>query len=131
MSDFRFPKAQRICNKNDIGLLFGKAASVRGGSVILRYTFRESINNESAQQVLIVVPKKRVRKAVDRNRIKRQLREIYRLNKESFKIEKLTGKTLLIACIYAGNPKAEYVDLEKNFLKAKEKMQIDLGTNID
>jgi len=131
MSNFRFPKAQRICNKNDIGLLFGKAESVRQGSIILRCIFRESVNHEDLQQVLIVVPKKKVRKAVDRNRIKRQLREIYRLNQEVFKIENPKGKTLLMACIYAGNPVANYHDLEKNYLKAKEKMQKELIGNVD
>ena len=131
MSNFRFPKAQRICNKNDIDLLFGKAESVRKASIILRYIFRESVNDESLQQVLIVVPKKRVRKAVDRNKIKRQLREIYRLNQETFKVENPIGKTLLVACIYVGQPEANYQDLEKNYLNAKEKMKNEAVRNVD
>lgn len=131
MSNFRFPKAQRICNKNDIELLFGKAESVRNGPIILRYVFRENVNYEALQQVLMVVPKKRVRKAVDRNRIKRQLREIYRLNQEAFKVENPEGKTLLMACIYAGPVEANYHKLEKNYLNAKEKMKNDFSGNVD
>lgn len=131
MSNFRFPKADRICNKNDIELLFGKSESVRKGSIILRYIFRGSVNNESLQQILIVVPKKRVRKAVDRNRIKRQLREIYRLNQEFFKVENPMGKTLLVACIYAGQPEANYHELEKNYLNAKERLKMELTGNTD
>ena len=131
MSNFRFPKAQRICNKKDIELLFGKAESVRNGAIILRYIFRESGNNESRQQVLIVVPKKRVRKAVDRNRIKRQIREIYRLNQEAFKVDNPTGKTLLMACIYVGQVEADYHELEKNYLNAKEKLKKELAGNVD
>lgn len=131
MSKFRFQKVQRICNKNDIELLFGKAESVRNGSIILRYVFRESVNNESVQQVLIVVPKKRVRKAVDRNKIKRQLRELYRLNQEAFKVENPTGKTLLVACIYAGRPETNYHELEKNYLNAKEKVINNLAGKPD
>ena len=131
MSNFRFPKSQRICNKKDIELLFGKAESVRKGAIILRSIFRESAKNESLQQVLIVVPKKRVRKAVDRNRIKRQIREIYRLNQEAFKVENPTGKTLLIACIYVGQVDSDYHELEKNYLNAKEKLKKELAGNTD
>ena len=101
------------------------------GSIILRYIFRESVNNESINQVLIVVPKKRVRKAVDRNKIKRQLREIYRLNQEAFKVENPIRKTLLMACIYAGPVEANYQELEKNYLNAKEKMKKELAGKTD
>ena len=112
-------------------MLFGKAESVRNGAIILRYIFRESGNNESRQQVLIVVPKKRVRKAVDRNRIKRQIREIYRLNQQAFKVDNPTGKTLLMACIYVGQVEADYHELEKNYLNAKEKLKKELAGNVD
>src|SRR5690554_3315158 len=122
MAQFRFPKAQRICNKKDIDLLFSNAQSVRQGSIMLRYAFRESHSDEAQQQILIVVPKKRVRSAVNRNKIKRQLREIYRLNKEVLKTADPKGKTLLMACIYTGNEKTGYHELEKHFRQAMEKI---------
>jgi len=131
MSTFRFPKSERICNKSDIELLFSKSASLRKGSVILRFAFRESLAGESHRQVLIVVPKKRVKRAVDRNKLKRQLREIYRLNKLP-EIEYGEGqdRTLLIALIYSGQPKAEYPVLEKQFNQAMAKMRSEIAEGL-
>lgn len=127
MSGFTFPKSERICNKHDIELLFEQGASVRDGSIVLRYLFRESAENELAQKVLVVVPKKRVRRAVDRNKLKRQIREIYRLNKINQQIEVTAGKALLIAIIYSGKPEAEYRQLETNYLLAKAKIKKELA----
>lgn len=127
MSVFSFPKSERIVNKHDIELLFENGLSVRDGIIVLRYVFRESAENELTQKILVVVPKKRVRKAVDRNKLKRQIREIYRLNKGNQKIEVTAGKTLLTAIIYSGKPEAEYSDLESNYLQAKKKMNKELA----
>lgn len=129
MSTFRFPKSERICNKGDIDFLFGKSKSLRKGSIILRFAFRESIENEPREKVLIVVPKKRVKRAVDRNKLKRQLREIYRLNRTPENESEINqNRTLLIALIYSGEPKAEYSILEKQFNQAMAKMWIELNT---
>lgn len=124
MSAFSFPKSERICNKHDIDLLFSNAAgAVREGSLALRYAFRESEINEVSQKVLIVVPKKRVKKAVDRNRLKRQIRELYRLNKNERQVDLISQKTLLIAIIYIGKPEAEYRELEKFYRPAWAKIK--------
>ncbi len=131
MSKFSFPKSERICNKHDIDLLFEKAGSVRRENILVRFTFRESKGNEPLQLVLIVVPKKRVRLAVNRNRIKRQLREIYRLNKQVNIIETAHEKTLLIALIYVGQAKTDYIELEKNCVSALAKLKTEVSQNHD
>lgn len=75
----RFPKSERLCSIKDIEELFSK------GSSTFLYPFKilylHCDNKPPYPQVLFSVPKKNFRKAVDRNRIKRQLKEIYRQNK--------------------------------------------------
>jgi len=115
----------------DIELLFTKGGSVRKDSIILKYVFRESKNNEPDIQVLIVVPKKKVRRAIARNRIKRQIREIYRLNLPTFEEKNRKGKTLLLACIYTGQMEADYHAMEKDYLNAIRKLKIELTGNAD
>lgn len=54
-------------------------------------------------QVLIAVPKKNLRHAVDRNRMKRLIREAYRLSKHPISNEySKAGKHLDIAFIFMG-----------------------------
>ncbi len=58
-------------------------------------------NDKEGVSVLISVPKKRFHDAVDRNRVKRQLREAYRKNKHALVDQMATrGEGLLIAFIY-------------------------------
>ena len=77
----RFPKAEHLCLRNDIDSLFAAGAKAHT-AFPLRIVYREVKHREGPQvKVLLSVPKRKLRHAVDRNRAKRQLREAYRLNK--------------------------------------------------
>lgn len=75
-----FPKSEKVVSLKIINALFEKKTPS-----FFVYPFKISLvflsNQEVSSQVLIIVPKRNFKKAVDRNRIKRQIREIYRLNK--------------------------------------------------
>lgn len=73
-----FPKSERLCSKKVIDELFlGGHKSY--SAYPLRVIFME--RQEPGVQILISVSKRRFKHAVDRNRVKRQIREAYRLNK--------------------------------------------------
>ncbi len=130
MMSTRFPKKERLCSKKDIEVLFAAGTTVRHGTVSLKWIFRESRPTESVRQVLIVVPKRHVRKAVDRNKLKRQLREIYRLNKNFWETEvAASNKTLLLGVIYLGTSIADFEALLKNTEKAAEKFRNAVNLN--
>lgn len=82
MSLFAFPKAEHLCGKNEFQLLFkeGKAYYAPFLTLLVRRVEAEAFS----ARVGVVVPKKKFRHAVDRNRMKRLLRESYRLYKPSF-----------------------------------------------
>lgn len=76
----KFRKAERLCSRKSFGKLFSS------GKTIFHFPYRLVwIENDREDcipaKIAISVPKKKFKKAVDRNRIKRLIRESYRLNK--------------------------------------------------
>ena len=81
MFTHRFPKAEPLCLRNDIDALFSAGAKALT-AFPLRVVYHEVKHKDGPKvKVLLSVPKRKLRHAVDRNRAKRQLRETYRLNK--------------------------------------------------
>ena len=76
---FGLKKAERLCGKKAIDALFAGTDSKSLSAYPIRIVFRPT--EEAGIRILVSVSKKRFRHAVDRNRVKRQLREAYRLNK--------------------------------------------------
>lgn len=107
-----FTKQERLRNKRHIARLF------ESGKAILVYPFRviffddedvEAANQPATIEVLLSVPKRKVKKAVDRNRIKRLMRESYRTGKhELLNFCSAKGKKLQIGLIYIGDIKPHF-----------------------
>jgi ribonuclease P protein component len=75
-----FSKEERLCSRRLIGLLFSKGHTFHLKPFRITW-MRQSPGGSSPVQVLMSVPKYNFRKAVDRNLIRRRMREAYRLNK--------------------------------------------------
>ncbi len=99
-----FEKEERLCSKKSLTGLF------QNGSSFLIYPFRVTwlitpdFNQKTPVQVVVAVPKKRFKSSVDRNQIKRRIKEAYRLNKEEFLYPALNlqNKKVLLAISYVG-----------------------------
>lgn len=125
-----FNKEERLCSRKLIDLLF------KNGSSFLLYPFRVSYlyvdtENKYPVQVVINVSKKRFKKAVDRNLIKRRTREVYRLQKQSQLYSSLVGsdKLLLLSVQFIGKQIYDYSFFEKKMSGVFKKLVVAVGTN--
>ena len=104
-----FPKREKLTHKKQIGELF------RQGKSVVLYPIRFiylPVSDQSCHQVLFSVPKRNFKKAVDRNRIKRQMREAYRLHKHLIPYNPNNNVRFLLAYIYIGKQKVAYQRIE-------------------
>jgi len=113
-----FKKEERLCNKRLIDELF------HNGSSFLCYPFKASWllvdgPQQVPVQVLFAVAKKRYKRAVDRNLLKRRMREAYRLQKQQHLYDFLAqaDKSITLSISYIGKEINDYKLIEKKMLK--------------
>ena len=85
-----------------IEALFGGGCSQSVAAFPLRavYMLSDRQSDDAPVQLLISVPKKRFKHAVDRNRVKRQIREAFRLHKDLLLQVVPENQRLLLAFIW-------------------------------
>ncbi|MBD1384446.1 ribonuclease P protein component [Mucilaginibacter rigui] len=115
---YTFKKEERLCNKKLIDGLF------HNGSSFLCYPYKASWmftdgEQQSPVQIVFSVAKKRYKRAVDRNLVKRRMREAYRLNKQAQLYDVLSGagKKMVLSISYIGKEISPYDFFEKRMLK--------------
>ena len=108
----KFPRQQRLKKKKLIEALFKQGKQVRLYPILF---FHYPCTDESIRQyqVLFSVSKKLFRKAVDRNKIKRRLREAYRRNKYLIEDNSMSEVPFLLGYVYISRNILPYKDIEK------------------
>lgn len=96
-------KSERTCSKIAIDNLFkvGHSRSLSAFPIRVVYLVSDTPQQEQCQ-IMVSVPKKCFKRAVKRNRVKRQIREAYRLNKAivTEQMKKHESKYLTMAFIW-------------------------------
>ena len=95
----KFNKVSRLCEKTQITLLFKSGEVIKETPFIIIFLLKEK--SEYPIKLLISIPKKQIPKAVERNKLKRLIREAYRTsNSDILKFLKGKRKKIHIAFIY-------------------------------
>jgi ribonuclease P protein component len=109
---FTFRKEERLKSEKLIKELFGK------GSSFYFFPFKVFVlshpnQSYSTHQVLLTASKKNFKRAVDRNLLKRRMREAYRLNKNLLP----QNPKFLIAYIYSAKEILTFAQIQERLIK--------------
>lgn len=78
-------------------------------------------------QAMFVVPKRTFKRAHDRNKLKRRMREAYRLNKAFFyEVVKLKNKKILISFLFIGKKSEDYKLIEASVINHLKRIEMGL-----
>lgn len=122
---FTLRKGERMASKRLIDKLFrgGDSHSLVSFPIRLVYLLdnRGDGDTTAQKQILISVPKRCFKRAVKRNRVKRQIREAYRRNK-NFLPDLDEGRILLMAFIWLDDQLHSSETVEKKVVKLLQRM---------
>ena len=123
---FEFSKKQKLCNETAIKEMFSKGDSFVIAPI--RLIWKEEVDSDSvAIKSIIVVPKKQLKLATDRNVVRRRMKEAYRLNKaeiERFLVNK--NRQLNVAIVYQNEKILSYKAIEKKIKLMLERLKEEI-----
>jgi len=115
-----------LCSKKQIDLLFQKGSTVISFPIKLIY-LETDLAYVNPCQAMFVVPKRTFKRAHDRNKLKRRMREAYRLNKGSFyEIVNSKNKKIILSFLFVGKKIEGYKEIETAVIFHLKKMELSL-----
>jgi ribonuclease P protein component len=113
MPNFTFQRAERLKSRKVIEQLFKQGQSFAHYPLQLVWTVVEERQSDFPVQFALTVPKKKFKKAVTRNRLRRLIREAYRLNKHRlYAALPPNEKQLALLVIYTGQDVPPFAEIE-------------------
>ncbi|MFV0539463.1 MAG: ribonuclease P protein component [Dysgonomonas sp.] len=115
-----FTKDEKLCSAKAIDTLFSAGESFIAYPLRVVYLLHEESEfDRQNASVMISVSKRKFKRAVKRNRVKRLIREVYRLNKHDLiALLDRQNKHVDIAFLYLKDELPEFSEMEKSVLKA-------------
>tara|TARA_R110002096_G_scaffold352018_1_gene544998 strand:- start:315 stop:701 length:387 start_codon:yes stop_codon:yes gene_type:complete len=110
--DQRFRKQEHLKSRKLIQQLFKSGKPIKAFPLLAVYLPVEDV---SALQVGFSVSKRKVKLAVNRNTLKRRIKEAYRLHRNDFGLH--TEKGMVVMFVYIQNGLSDYHQIEKGMKK--------------
>ncbi len=108
---FTFSKQEKLKSRKTIELLFQKGNSITQYPIKLYYLPAEN-DQQVRVKTAVSVPKRNFKQAADRNRVKRLLREAYRMNKHLI-FNNIEGNFAFLI-LYLGKELPDYSEIENS-----------------
>lgn len=131
MQKLTFSKEERLHSKKKIDLLFAEGESFNLYPIRVIWRFLDSQNKEFPVEVLISVSKRKINKAVDRNLLKRRIKEAYRKNKPEFHTF-LSNQSINcnLAFVYVASDIMLYNEIEQKIILILQRLQTEYEKSI-
>jgi len=117
-----FSKIEKIKSKKEISRIFNDGIFFYSEYLNVK-VIKTNKQNQKLHKVGVSVPKKLFKLAVDRNKLKRLIREAYRLNKNIIYTDN-NSETLNIFFIYKNKEFANYKIIEDDILKLLKEINL-------
>ena len=123
MARFTLSKQERLSSLKEIEILFKEGHSLTKYPFRLVWRLGSSVDDVPVK-VMFSVSKKKFPRAVDRNRIKRLMREAYRHLKPDLFTEFSTDRTFHIGLIFTGTEIPDLLTIQKRLTLALEQFTL-------
>lgn len=115
---YTLSKEERIYAQKRIETIFSGSESFIAYPLRVVFTIRELVKGEPSVAMLVSVSKRRFKRANKRNRVKRLVREAFRLRKYDFAdIAELRGISIDLAFLYLKEDLPSFEEIEKAMAK--------------
>lgn len=116
--DFKYPKKEKLKSKKLFEALFTEGKTVSTYPLKLIY-LKTELPHPVRIQAGVAVPKRNLKSAVHRNRIKRLMREAYRLNKHQ--VFNNSEGSFAFLFLYLGKKMTNFKEMERSMTKIMSK----------
>lgn len=129
MEKHTFKRSERLKSKKIIGEIFSNGKVI--GAHPIKLFWIEVKDSSAVDQPILqfafTVSKKKFKKAVDRNRIKRLMRESVRLQKhELIKMDEINNSRFAFMFLYVGEELPKYQNVEQKIKKCIDQFKITI-----
>ncbi len=124
-TDQRLPKAFKLCSLKKIEALYQTGILIKAFPLRVLYLIEEDYPNATSEvfQVLFSAPKRRFKRAHDRNYIKRLMREVLRKNKSGLQAALIqNNKKMVFSLTFVADERPSYQLLEQKLCKVLDQL---------
>ncbi len=125
----RLGKSYKLKSKKIIESLFNDGETVKQFPFLLKFN-KQELPSKEAFQIVFSVSKRRFKKAPDRNRIKRIMREVIRKNKHSLEaLLQQNNQQLALFLIYTNTEIMSFEEMNRKIVLLFERLISQLSSN--
>jgi len=127
---YKFGKREKLCSRKIIDLLFRKGKGFVAYPIRVQMLPMKDLPEDVPSQAMFSVSKKRFKRAVKRNLLKRRMREAYRLNKHHlYNVIEQKDLQIAVAFLYISSDEMDYHNIEEGMKKAIQKLVAKIEKN--